>query len=180
MVFKRAILCFLLLLSACTSKWARQKHSAALPGYDKSSIVYQALEARKLGVFDGESGKRLLWSDLMSQVASADIILIGEEHQDEMGHATSYALLEDTLLLWPKSTLSLEMLEKEDQKLLDQFLLNEIDQATFIDGTKSRNWAGKDSWLKWYHPLIQLAKQKKAPVIASNISRKNLKAVQNN
>ena len=80
-----------------------------------SSMVTQDTEPpqpRACAIFDGESGEALTWSSLMERVNQADAVMLGERHDDLMGHLVQQAVLEDA----PSSSgLALEMLERDEQ-----------------------------------------------------------------
>jgi len=50
-------------------------------------------------------------------------------------------------------------------------LRGEITPAEFIDSTESRNWAGKDTWVLFFQPLVDSARENDSPVIAANAPR---------
>lgn len=123
-------------------------------------------------MFDGKRGMVLTWFDLSEAVAWADIIIIGEQHDDAVAHQVQQAIVAETLARFPRVAVSMEMLERDDQSIVDQFLRDEISTDEFIDRTNSRNWSGKDSWVVFYQPMIDAAKSAGAPVIAANAPRR--------
>jgi uncharacterized iron-regulated protein len=128
---------------------------------------------RALPMFAGLDGRALSWPDVMEAAAWADIIIIGEQHDDGLGHAVELAVVQDVLARSPHDTaLSMEMLERDEQPLVDDYLDGVIDQPTFAKLTFSENWAGEGSWSKWYQPMMDAAKDVKAPVVAANAPRR--------
>ncbi len=123
-------------------------------------------------MFAAGRGEPLNWSDVMAAVAWADVIFVGEQHDDALGHVLELAVVQDTLKRWPHSALSMEMLERDEQHLVDDFLDDVIDQPTFAKLTGSESWAGKDSWKDWYQPMIDVAKQRHSDVVAANAPRR--------
>ncbi|TVQ32625.1 MAG: hypothetical protein EA376_04485 [Phycisphaeraceae bacterium] len=129
--------------------------------------------ARELPMFRGRDGAPIGWGDLMSAVARADVIMLGEQHDDALGHEVQRVILTDALAARPRGyALSLEMLERDEQILVDDFLEGIIDQPTFVRLTHSANWAGEGSWNAWYQPIIDVAMEAGAPVIAANAPRR--------
>ncbi|WP_420870529.1 ChaN family lipoprotein [Leptospira adleri] len=95
-----------------------------------------------------------------------DILIFGEEHDDVVGHKIR--------LDWFKKIsasneviLSLEMLERDQQKTLDEYLSGQIGEKTFFNSLKL--WPNH---LRDYHPFLQYAKEHRIPVIASNVPKK--------
>jgi hypothetical protein len=69
-----------------------------------------------LAFYRGEDGERVYWSALMEAIESADVIIVGEEHDDAVGHRVQQAVVEDVLARWPDSALSMEMLDRRKQQ----------------------------------------------------------------
>ena len=145
----------LLFLVGCSSSMVTRDAESPLP--------------RACVIFDGESGEALTWSTLMERVERADAVMLGERHDDLMGHLVQHAILEDA----PNpSGLALEMLERDEQPLLDDFRDGLIDQTTFQELTESTNWAGVETWETFYHPAIDVVLRRGGPVVAANAPRR--------
>ncbi|MBX3354467.1 MAG: ChaN family lipoprotein [Phycisphaeraceae bacterium] len=125
-----------------------------------------------LPMFDGRRGTILTWYDLSEAVAWADVIIIGEQHDDPVAHAVQQAIVMETIARFPRVVLSMEMLERDDQPLIDAYLRGEIEVDAFIDGTDSRHWAGRDTWVIFFQPMIDAAKASGAPVVGANAPRR--------
>ncbi|MAV54719.1 MAG: hypothetical protein CMJ28_02045 [Phycisphaerae bacterium] len=120
-------------------------------------------------VFDGHSGKPMMWSELQDRFSKADAVMLGEMHDDLVGHLVQQALLEDA----PSGTgLALEMLERDEQPLLDDFRDGVIDQETFRELTGSTNWAGLKTWDTFYQPSIDIIFDREGLVFAANAPRR--------
>lgn len=127
---------------------------------------------RDLNMFEGSTGRTFTWADLMAAASNADATFIGERHDDPVAHAVQLAVYEDLLAGYPNSAISLEHLERNEQALVAQYFANALTTDEFIDQSKSRNWAGKDSWVVFFQPLIEAAKLNGGEVIAANAPRK--------
>jgi uncharacterized iron-regulated protein len=144
-----------------------------------------------LAVYRGEGGDRVPWSVLMDAVADADVVIIGEEHTDAVGHRVQLAIVEDVFAQWPDSALSLEMLDRRKQAVVDDYLADYIDLDTFYERAGSTRWRkisldylegeinrktfknrvkriGWPDWENNYQPIIDAAKETGAPVVAAN------------
>ncbi len=105
-------------------------------------------------------------------LADADVIFLGEQHDDKNAHALERALLESLYRLHPKLTLSLEMFERDVQGVLDEYLLGYITETHFLQS--SRPWP---NYKEDYRPLIEFCKENHLPVVAANAPRRYVNIV---
>ena len=121
-----------------------------------------------LPMYDGARGDRLVWNDLVARSLDAEVVMIGEEHDDPNAHALQAALVADLLALDERTALSLEMLERDEQSLVDAWLADEIDATELVKRTGSGSWY---DWDAFYQPVLDAAKRSGSPVIAANAPR---------
>ncbi|MBM9500368.1 ChaN family lipoprotein [Leptospira sp. 201903071] len=100
-----------------------------------------------------------------------DILIFGEEHDDIAGHKIRLEWFKKIAAL-NEVVLSLEMLERDQQKTLDEYLTGQIGEKAFFNSLKL--WPNH---LRDYHPFLQYAKEHRIPVIASNVPRKYVNLV---
>ncbi|WP_332476496.1 ChaN family lipoprotein [Leptospira ainlahdjerensis] len=100
-----------------------------------------------------------------------DILIFGEEHDDLIGHKIRLDWFKKISAL-NEVVLSLEMLERDQQKTLDEYLSGQIGEKAFFNSLKL--WPNH---LRDYHPFLQYAKDHRIPVIASNVPRKYVNLV---
>lgn len=128
---------------------------------------------------------------MLAAFDTADVVVLGETHDDATAHALQLAILEDLLDRHTGTALSMEMLDRRKQSAVDDYLAGIIDRAQFLEdiaSTKFRRIAqdyldgdlsrkdfkkkimavGWPDWENNYQPMIDLAKSKNAPVIAAN------------
>ena len=121
-----------------------------------------------------EDGKRqtipvhLFWE----MVDKADIIILGELHDHVVGHAFQKEVVSHVMTSFPNSTLALEMLERDEQPIIDDFMEDIIDDETLAKLTHSQNWSGKGSWAAWYQPIINITKELGGSVVGANAPRR--------
>jgi uncharacterized iron-regulated protein len=156
----RLALLFLVLLAGCSTP---RGHVARAPA---------SLDVRKLPIFDGADGRRISWSSVLAAANDVDFVLIGEQHDDAIGHAVELALVEDMLERWPGSAISMEMLERDEQVLLDDYLDGIITAKAFVSATESANWGGPGGWTHYYQPIVDAGKSADGSVIAANAPRR--------
>jgi uncharacterized iron-regulated protein len=114
-------------------------------------------------IYNTATQKPATLDDIINDMAKADVLFYGEEHNDSVGHAIELALF--TKLVekhQSKAALSLEMFETDTQPILNEYLANLIREKNFI--SDARAWNN----YKDYRPMVELAKQKHLPVIAAN------------
>ncbi len=120
-----------------------------------------------LRVVAASSGNTIAFSQLADDAAKADIVFFGEQHDDAETHRAELALLSAIAERRGKVILSLEMFERDVQPLLDAYLAGTLSEAEFR--AQSRPWPNYETD---YRPLVELAKAKQWPVLASNIPRR--------
>ncbi|TGK32401.1 hypothetical protein EHQ12_02705 [Leptospira gomenensis] len=100
-----------------------------------------------------------------------DILILGEEHDDVKGHRIRLDWFKKISSKIPV-VLSLEMLEKDQQKTIDEYLSGQIGERAFLNSLKL--WPNH---LRDYQPFLQFAKENRIPVSASNVPRKYVNLV---
>ncbi len=116
-------------------------------------------------IFD-KNGKVSSYNALIKTSAQAEIVLFGEYHDNSIIHWLELEFAKD-LQLKKKLIFGAEMLEADNQTQLNQYLKGEIDQKQ-LDST-ARLWP---NYKTDYQPLVDFAKEKNIPFIATNIPRK--------
>jgi uncharacterized iron-regulated protein len=109
------------------------------------------------------------WIDfepMLDDLAKADIVLIGEQHDDAAGHNIERQILGGIGKRRDSVVLSLEMFERDVQEPLDHFSMGHIDEPAFLKD--ARPWP---PYATDYKPLLDLAIDKSWPVIAANVPR---------
>lgn len=128
-----------------------------LIGFSQEKKAYQ--------LFD-KNGKKVNYDKLLKATEKAQIVLFGEYHNNAISHWLELELTKD---LAEKKALILgaEMIETDNQAQLDQYLKGEINQKQ-LDST-ARLWL---NYKTDYKPLVDFAKERKIPFIATNIPRR--------
>ncbi len=109
------------------------------------------------------------WTDfeaMLQQLTKAHAVFLGEQHDDRGTHALQLAVLEGLARRNVQVVLALEMFERDAQAALDAYLAGTMPESAFL--AQSRPWPnyGPD-----YRPLVEFAKKRGWPVIASNVPR---------
>jgi len=122
-------------------------------------------------MFEGKTGRIATWSDLMEGVAWADVVILGEEHDDAVAHTFQLAVVEEMLATWPRTAVALEMVERDEQAMLDAFLLDQEGEQAFLAEIASSE-EGQRMFAAFYLPIINAAKSQGATVVGANAPRR--------
>ena len=116
--------------------------------------------------------RELAWEQMIERLARADVVFFGEQHDDPETHRAEVAVLESLGRIGRPVVLSREMFERDVQGPLDDYLAGRLSESDFL--ARSRPWP---RYATDYRPLVELAKTRGWPVIASNIPRPMASAV---
>jgi len=113
-----------------------------------------------------KDGKPTTYKKLLKAAAEANVVLFGEEHDNALIHWLQLELTKDLAQTKPL-VLGAEMIEADNQPQLNEYLAGTIDQKKF--DTVARLWNNHKTD---YKPLVDFAKEKHFPFIATNIPRR--------
>ncbi|MGI9108061.1 MAG: ChaN family lipoprotein [Pyrinomonadaceae bacterium] len=118
------------------------------------------------------SGKTTSLDEITVAMANAEVVFIGEIHNDPMAHSVELQLLQKAHARYGaasgksadrKVTLALEMFERDVQLVLDEYLAGSITERHFLAG--SRPW---NNYAADYRPLVEYARAHALTVVAAN------------
>jgi uncharacterized iron-regulated protein len=118
-------------------------------------------------VYDTRRGAFSDFEVMLADVAAADVVLVGEQHDDPNTHRLEAAILEGLSRRRAAATVSLEMFERDVQGAVDAYLASRTDEPAFL--AASRPWP---RYATDYKPLVDLAIASRWPVVAANVPRK--------
>ena len=124
--------------------------------------------------FDGK-GKSVDLKTILAAAVKADVVFLGETHDDSVAHAIQYEVFKGVFEKVGKSRktkLSLEMFARDVQTIVDEYLGGMITEKHFL--ASSRPWG---NYKTDYRPLVEFAKTNKLPVIAANAPRRYVNMV---
>lgn len=130
-------------------------------------------------VYD-RSGAPATLGAILRAASGSEVLLVGEEHDDMVGHALEAIMLESLIAeldgtgAEPGRTvvLSLEMFERDVQYVLDEYLAGLISEDQFL--RSARPW---DDYEARYRPLVEAARAYGGPVVAANAPRRYVNRV---
>ncbi|NCT18966.1 MAG: iron-regulated protein [Flavobacteriaceae bacterium CG_4_8_14_3_um_filter_34_10] len=129
-----------------------------------SSILASAQHKKAYTIFTS-TGVQIGYNAVIDSLQKKEIILFGEQHNSAISHWLQYEISKD-LSKTNRLILGAEMIEADNQKVLNRYLVGEIDQKGL--DTLARLWK---NYKTDYKPLIDLAKNDTLPFIATNIPR---------
>ena len=116
-------------------------------------------------IFDA-SGKQVSFKKVLHSAQNNEVLLFGEFHDNPIVHWLELELIKDVAQK-TELVLGAEMIESDNQTQLNSYLNGEIDQKK-LDST-ARLWPNYKSD---YKQLVDFAKEKKFPFVATNIPRR--------
>jgi uncharacterized iron-regulated protein len=117
-------------------------------------------------VYDTRHGGFADFEVMASDLAKADVVFVGEQHDDPNTHRLELAVIEALARRGRRVILSLEMFERDAQEPLDHFAMGHMPEAEFLK--VSRPWP---RYATDYKPLVDFAVAKDWPVVAANVPR---------
>ncbi len=109
--------------------------------------------------------------EIESALEDADVLFVGESHNDPIVHYLQRELLERAHQLRPDQgdgiALSMEMFTRDVQFILDEYLDDLVTEQQFL--AASNPW---DNYESDYRPLVEFAKGNELDVIAANAPRR--------
>ncbi len=118
-------------------------------------------------LFDRE-GRQVDFGQMLGKSAQTQIVLFGELHNNPIAHWLQLELSRELAeKVGEHLVLGAEMFEADNQLILDEYLSGLINERNFTAEAKLWNNYATD-----YKPLVELAKEKGIPFIATNIPRR--------
>jgi len=104
---------------------------------------------------------------MLADLARADAIFVGEQHDDPNTHRLELAIVEGLTRRGVPVVVAMEMFERDVQGVLDQYVAGTITEEQFLKA--SRPWP---RYATDYRPLVEFARAHKLPIVASNVPRR--------
>jgi len=125
-------------------------------------------------VFDTAKGAFADFEVMLAAAAKANVVFLGEQHDDPNTHRLELAVLEGLARRRGGTgiVLSLEMFERDVQEALDHYAMGHMDEEEFL--RTSRPWP---RYATDYRPLVEFARAHNWPIVAANVPRPVASAV---
>lgn len=133
------------------------------------STFFMAAQDKPAYSLYNSKGKTAEYKDMVKDLSKADMVFFGEHHTNPISH---WLQLEVTQSLYEsvgdKLILGAEMFENGNQLVMDEYLAGFYDEEKMIP-EMTQMWK---NYKTDYKPLLDFAKEKKIPFIATNIPRR--------
>jgi uncharacterized iron-regulated protein len=114
-------------------------------------------------VFDSAAGRFSDFEAMVAEVSHADVVFLGEQHDNANGHRLELAVLEGLARRRGQIVLGLEMFERDVQDPLDHFSMGHITEDDFLHAARP--------WPRYptdYRPAVNFAIAHDWPIVATN------------
>jgi len=120
-----------------------------------SYVPQRVFDTRRKAFSDFES--------MLADLARADAVFVGEQHDDMNTHRLELAILEGLTRRGVPVVLAMEMFERDVQPVMERYASGSLSEEEFVK--QSRPWP---RYATDYRPLIEFARAHKLPIVASN------------
>jgi uncharacterized iron-regulated protein len=136
---------------------------AALAG---ASVVVAAQSYVPQRVYASAPKRFADFETLAAAIAKADVVFVGEQHDNVDTHRIERELLEAVQRRRGDVVLSLEMFERDVQEPLAHFSMGHIEESEFL--SEARPWT---QYARDYKPLVDFALAQNWSIVAANVPR---------
>ncbi|WP_113662611.1 ChaN family lipoprotein [Pedobacter nanyangensis] len=142
----------------------------ALPFFATAQDINQHFK-----IYDVKKQTTINLDDIVADMAKADVLFFGEEHNDSIGHYLEVTLLKKLATAYQnKIGLTLEMFHTDVQPVINEYLAGIITEKNFIK--EARAWNN----YKDYRPMVEFAKSVGVAVIGGNAAARYSNSVTKN
>jgi uncharacterized iron-regulated protein len=118
------------------------------------------------------------YDDLLRRVVAADVVFLGEMHDDPQHHANQLKILTDLIAAGKSPAVAMEQFDRSDQERLDRARREHPNDAQFASNAGGFNFKGWD-W-SMYGPIVDRTLAAGLPLIAANLSRQEASQIVRN
>jgi uncharacterized iron-regulated protein len=118
-------------------------------------------------VFDTRQNGFVDFETMLADLARADAVFVGEQHDDPNTHRLELAIVEGLTRRAVPVVVAMEMFERDVQENLDRYAAGAISEEQFLEA--SRPWP---RYATDYRPILEFARANHLPIVASNVPRR--------
>jgi uncharacterized iron-regulated protein len=138
-------------------------YSLLFISFGLTEFVNAQLSEAHYRIYSVKLGKEVTLNEIVEDMANADVLFFGEEHNDSVTHYLEQKTYELMYRKFgAKTTLSMEMFTRDVQAVMDEYLQGSIREKHFIKD--ARVWSN----YKDYRPMVEFAKTNKLPIVCAN------------
>ena len=121
--------------------------------------------AAETEVYLSDGWKKISADEIANIIHDYDVVLLGEEHNDEKGHEEKLGLVRLLHEKGAKFSIGLEMMTRDKQITINEFMEGQISHSAFLQEIQPNN-------IKPYLNILEYAQKSGIRVIATNTPRK--------
>jgi uncharacterized iron-regulated protein len=132
-----------------------------------ASLCFSSVDAQAHPhILDLEKKQDLDFDQLLEEIKDAQVIFIGELHDQEGHHRMQLEVIRGLTRLGKSVAVGLEMFQQDYQGALDKWVAGEMTEEGFV-------LAYNQNWSMWpiYRPIFIEARSRQTPMVALNVSR---------
>lgn len=123
----------------------------------------------------GANGESVAANEVLARAAAADVVLLGEQHDDEDHHRWQAQVLAGLHALRPQLVVGFEMFPRRVQPALDRWVAGELSVPALLAQTAwEENWSFPAAF---YLPLFEFARINRLPMLALNVDSRLTRAI---
>jgi uncharacterized iron-regulated protein len=123
-------------------------------------------------------GDKISFSQLSREVSPAEVVFVGESHDQVEQHQIQTSILREFLKRERPPVIAMEMFRKDQQSTLDRWSQGELDEEEFLKEVQWDTTWGFDYSL--YKPILDEARQHRLKVLGLNTQRELVRRVGQN
>jgi len=143
--------------------------SACLLGQENAA---EPTDSPAVYITDNRTDGRLELAQLVERLKSADVIFLGEKHDNDAGHQFQLEVIQASHAAGCDLAIGMEQFERDVQGAVDDYLAGKISEEEFL--AVSRPWK---NYPEHYRAIVEFAKANRLPILAGNLPRKLATAV---
>jgi len=155
-------------IRACAMLLAAAALLAAAPARAHESCAAEA-------VWTIPGGGRAGAQKVLGRATGAQVVLLGESHDNADHHRWELQMATALATLHPKLALGFEMFPRRVQAALDRWVAGELTEAQFLKASDWEHVWGYEA--DFYLPLFHFARLNRIPMLALNVERAMVRAV---
>ncbi|MCC5875955.1 MAG: ChaN family lipoprotein [Candidatus Sumerlaeia bacterium] len=121
-----------------------------------------------IAAVDPETGDTLTRRQFHRRLAEAEVILVGETYASKTSNLVEQLILIALIQNFDDVALSLEMLNRDQQEIVNAWMAGEIPTMDFVAQADVADWGRENSWMSFYQPLLDWARMAGWTVVAAN------------
>jgi uncharacterized iron-regulated protein len=121
------------------------------------------------------TGEIISFDELIRRMETIDLIFVGEVHDNPEHHLIQVQILQAIMSRYGPVPVAMEFFQEPQQAMVDRYVGGAVEEAVFLKEVDwKRNWSFD---YHFYRPLLLLAKERKARILAINAPHRIVKKV---